>query len=141
MTHFNNFRILYTRSDEPILLDLGSICGQPSTTTIYLEKNTGETIELDSFDNNTDKRKLGEIEELGFHSLKIHTTIHDIRDSVDEQTDIGLNIKVYNNTDLVEITPSDKTQGMGGIYHSFFTVIIIKLPENQSNLDENENIS
>lgn len=125
MANFNDSDTLITQSNDFIFIDLDCGYGQPSVTTIYLRKNDGTTEKLNSFDNNAEKFKIGQIPVLKYNAIEIHTTIDDIRDNPTEELDISLKIVVYDiDSNSVDTGFTMKTKGKGTKINSFYVVTI-----------------
>jgi hypothetical protein len=128
MTNIYDNDILITQTSEHVFIDLVCGFGQPCVTTIYLKKNDGTTLKLDSFDMNLSKHDIGSIESLRSQTIEIYTSIEDRRviNCESEETDISLNISVYQNkSNLVDTGFVRKTKGTGSIIHSFYLVTIL----------------
>ncbi len=126
MTHIHDTDTLLTQTPEDLYIDLICGYGQPCETTVYLKKPGGITENLAAFGQNASALLLGKVDKLRFHTLEVHTTIHDVRDNAVEGEDISLRVKIYEtNGTSVETGFTRKTKGKGSVFHSFYVVTII----------------
>jgi hypothetical protein len=115
MAYYSDSDILMVGSQGDILLSLNCGYGQPVKTTVYLKKLDGSSDKLTEFSDNTDNYNLGNSDSLKGQVIEIHSTIHDIRDTIpgQEVEDIELKIKVWCNADSVDTEFLKRTKGKG----------------------------
>lgn len=123
MANIHDHDTLITTSNSPIFINLDCGYGQPSVTSIYLNKNDGSTSKIKHFENNINQFKLANLEQLKYQSIEIHTTIHDVRDNTEEKEDISLEINIHGESNnFVDTAFTKRTKGKGAIFHSFYRV-------------------
>ena len=126
MTNIFDNDILETQTSDSLFIDLECGYGQPSVSTVYLKNKSGTVKTLLEFNNNAIHLKIGNIPDIKYNVLEIHTTIDDIRDSLDEQMDISMKIVISeNNSNFVSTDFTRKTKGKGSRINSFYTVTVL----------------
>jgi hypothetical protein len=115
MAYYSDSDILMISGQGVVLLTLQCGYGQPVKSTVYLKKLDGSTEKLTEFSDNIDSYNLGDSDSLKGQVIEIHSTIHDIRDTIpgQEVEDIKLNITVEYNTDSVDTEFLKRTKGKG----------------------------
>jgi hypothetical protein len=126
MAYYSDSDILAISSQGNVLVALQCGYGQPINTTIYLKKLDGSTEQLNEFNGNIDNYNIGDSNSLKGQVIEIHSTIHDIRDTLpgQEVEDILLNIKVWCNTDSVDTEFLKRTKGKGQLIKCKYEVNI-----------------
>lgn len=115
MAYYSDSDILAINNQGNVKLSLHCGYGQPVKSAVYMKKLDGSTVQLAEINGNTNGYNLGDSTVLRGQIIEIHSTIHDIRDTIpgQEAEDISLNIKVWCNTDSVDTEFLKKTKGKG----------------------------
>lgn len=124
--YFDNDTLITTGGGK-VLLDLKCGYGQPVTTTVYLKKSGGETIEVASFAGDASRMELGNVSDLQYNRIVIFSVIHDIRDvnPGQEVEDIHLAIELNSGGATVDTAFIKKTKGAGTLVNCTYEVIIL----------------